>query len=161
MLITAAAQDFQSGKISNRLIVTGLIAGLVFQLTEYQIWGVYYYLRNISVPVILLYLLFQMRVLGAGDIKLFSMIGSILTIQELYRCMAYGFVAGGFMAFIYLLADRVKWRRLKYAGKYLWSIFQSGQIEPYHPPANDGELKFAFSIPILFGVIAALYLPVR
>ena len=95
LLITAAVQDLKSGKISNRLIVTGLMIGVAIQVTEYRVWGVYYFLRNISVPVILLYLLFQMHVLGAGDIKLFSMIGSILTTGELLQCMAYSFLTAG------------------------------------------------------------------
>ena len=160
LLITAAVQDIRSGKVSNRLIVAGLMIGAVFQMTEHGIWGIYFYLRNISVPVILLYLLFQMRVLGAGDIKLFSMIGSILTIEELCRCMMYGFIAGGIMAFLFLAIDKRRWERLKYGGKYLFDMAINRQIRPYHPPMMEESVSFPFAVPILFGVIGALYFPV-
>lgn len=119
----------------------------------------YFFLRNISVPVIILFLLFLMRVLGAGDIKLFSMIGSILTIRELYRCIVYGFVAGGILAVFYLAADVQRMERLKYAFGYLVNMAKNRQIKPYIPPAA-GKLKMPFSIPILLGVIGALYFPV-
>lgn len=91
-LSLAAGQDIRSGKISNRLIVLGMVFGGCLQVLQHHAEGIYFFLRNISVPIILFYLLFQMRVLGAGDIKLFSMMGSILTIQELCKCIVYGFL---------------------------------------------------------------------
>ncbi|MBO5373506.1 MAG: prepilin peptidase [Lachnospiraceae bacterium] len=159
LLIIAVAQDIRSGKISNRLIAAGCMIGFFVQLIEYQISGVYYFLRNISVPVILLYLLFQMRVLGAGDIKLFSMIGSILTIQELYRCMMIGFLASGIGAG-FCLVFRKNWRlHLIHAVHYLYTLFKNKEVSSYIPLEEAETWKFAFSVPILFGVIGALYFP--
>lgn len=146
--------------ISNRLIAAGLATGFMIQVAKYQVWGIYYYLRNISVPVILLYLLFQMRVLGAGDIKLFSMIGSIVTIQELCRCIVFAFAAGGLMAFFILAADRRRWERLKHGGRYLAQLVLTGRLEPYTPPETEEVSPFPFSVPILFGAIGALYVPI-
>lgn len=160
MLVVAAVQDVRSGKISNRLIVTGLIMGLIIQVMEHRICGVYYFLRNISVPVVLLYLLFQMRVLGAGDIKLFSMIGSILTIGELFRCMVYGFAAAGAGAVLFLAVDRRRWQRIQYGVHYVLDFLYTKKLKPYQPPYPKEAFSYAFSVPVLFGVILALYFPV-
>lgn len=157
LLSIAAAQDIRSGKVSNRLVAAGLMAGAVFQLTEHGAVGAYYFLRNISFPVILLYLLFQMRVLGAGDIKLFSMIGGMLTIGELCRCMAYSFFAAGAGSVLFLAADRKRIERLKFAVWHLWDCFKTGQVKPYHPPFPSEKFSFAFSVPVLFGVMLALF----
>ena len=159
LLILAAIQDIRFSKISNRLIVTGLGVGLLFQVMEHQVLGVYFFMRNVSVPVILLYLFFQMRVLGAGDIKLFSMIGSILTIQELYRCMVYGFLAGGLMAGGLWLLDTKRRQKIIHAGSYLWQVLKAKEILVYQPLEGAEPWKFAFSVPIVFGVIGALYFP--
>ncbi len=159
LLIVAAAQDIRYGKISNRLIVTGLFTGFLFQIMEYQVLGVYYFIRNISVPVILLYLFFQMRVLGAGDIKLFSMIGSILTIRELYRCMVYGFLAGGLMAAVFWLMNTKRRQSILHAGRYLYELLKTREFTAYQPLEGAETWKFAFSVPIVFGVIGALYFP--
>ena len=157
LLIIAAAQDIRAGKVSNRLIVTGLMAGAVFQVTEYGVIGAYYFLRNISFPVILLYLLFQMRVLGAGDIKLFSMIGGMLTIGELRRCMAYGFIAAGAGSVLFLAADEMRREHIFYAAGYLRDCLKEGRAIPYSPPNPLNRMSFAFSVPVLFGAALALF----
>lgn len=51
-----------------------------------------HFLVNISIPVILLFLLFQMRVIGAGDIKLFSMAGGFLSTKQLVYLMVTSFL---------------------------------------------------------------------
>ncbi len=158
LLSMAAVQDVRSGRISNRLIAAGLMIGIAIQILEYQMWGVYYFLRNISVPVILFYLLFQMRVLGAGDIKLFSMIGSFLTIWELLRCMFYGFLAAGAGAVLFLAADKRRWQRLWYGVKFFRDFVRTGNVQPYCPPYKEEALSYAFSVPVLVGTIWALYL---
>lgn len=82
-------------RISNRLIASGLVWGLAFRLMEEGIAGMVHFLMNISIPVILLFLLFQMRALGAGDIKLFSVAGGFLTTRQLmYLIVAAFFTAG-------------------------------------------------------------------
>lgn len=157
LLIMAAVQDLRSGKISNRLIAIGLVIGFWVQLTEYQMWGIYYYLRNISVPIILLYLLFQMRVLGAGDIKLFSMIGSILTLRELLTGIVYSFMFAGMGAVLFLLADKKRWFRLQYAGRFLWEVLKTKQLKAYQPPYPGETFSFAFSVPILAGMFYTIF----
>ena len=156
-LIFAAVQDIQSGKVSNRLIAIGLMTGLIFQVIEHKVCGIYFFLWNISVPVILLYLLFQMRVLGAGDIKLFSMLGSLLTFQELCRCLIYTFFAAGAGSILFLAADKRRWQRLQYAVWYLLLFLHSGKIKPYEPPYKSEQFSFAFAVPVLAGTIAALF----
>ena len=84
--------DFQTGKISNRLIVSGLIWGLAFRLMGDGMAGVLPFLIHISIPVILFILLFQIRAIGAGDIKLFSVAGGFLSIRQLLYLLLTAFV---------------------------------------------------------------------
>ena len=72
LLILAVVTDFRERRISNRLIASGLFLGLALRILVEGSAGVVHFLVNISIPVIMLFLLFQMRALGAGDIKLFS-----------------------------------------------------------------------------------------
>ena len=89
--------DFQTGKISNRLIVSGLIWGLAFRLMGDGMAGVLPFLIHISIPVILLFLLFSLRILGAGDIKLFSIAGGFLTLTQLCYLIPTAFIIGAVM----------------------------------------------------------------
>ena len=78
VLVFAVAADFREMRISNRLIASGLMMGLALRIQGEGGAGIVHFLVNISIPVILLFLLFQLRVIGAGDIKLFSLAGGFL-----------------------------------------------------------------------------------
>lgn len=79
-------------RISNRLIVSGLIWGFALRIMGEGSAGVVHFLVNISIPVILLFLLFQLRALGAGDIKLLSVAGGFLTAGQLMYLIAATFL---------------------------------------------------------------------
>lgn len=146
----------QTGRVPNRLIATGLVAGLIVRVTGQQAFGIYYFLGNISVPVILFYLLFQMRVLGAGDVKLFSMIGGFLTLEELFRCIAYSLIMAGAQAVLFLAADQKRWEELTHAGKYFLDLISTGKPKPYAPKKDAERMHFALAVPILFGTAFAV-----
>ena len=159
LLVTAVIQDIRSGRVSNKLILFGLLVGLFSKVWEYDARGIYLFLRNISVPVILFYLLFLMHVLGAGDIKLFSMIGGILTIQELFLCIWYSFMAGGILSLFYLLKDKDRWMKLKYAWGYLLRICRERKVVPYELPEEMARSKMAFSIAVFGGWLGVYCIP--
>ena len=93
-LTMAVVMDFGNGRISNRLIVSGLIWGLAFRLLGEGSAGAVHFLMNISIPVILLFLLFSLHIMGAGDIKLFSIAGGFLTLTQLCYLIPAAFVVG-------------------------------------------------------------------
>ncbi len=90
----AVVTDVASTRIRNRLIVCGLSCGLVLRILGQGSTGILIFFINISIPVILLYLLFQLRALGAGDIKLFSVVGAYVSTKELLAVMLISFLVG-------------------------------------------------------------------
>lgn len=88
----AVYTDLTQTRISNRLIVCGILFGFLYRAITEGSMGVFFFFVNISIPVILLNLLFQMRALGAGDIKLFSMLGAFLSTEQLLQMMVTAFV---------------------------------------------------------------------
>ena len=96
-LVCAVYTDLKKTRISNRLIISGLIVGFIFRIFTEGLNGIWFFSINIFIPVIFLNLLFQMRALGAGDIKLFSMLGAYISIDVLLRLMVLAFVIGAFM----------------------------------------------------------------
>jgi len=102
-LIYAVYTDMTTTRISNRLIVSGLMIGFVFRIMTEGITGVFFFVVNILIPVILLNLLFQMRALGAGDIKLFSMLGAYISTKQLLKLMVLAFCVGALMGICKIL----------------------------------------------------------
>ena len=79
------------------------MSGLAYRIFGEGGAGILTFLIQISIPVILFYLLFQMRALGAGDIKLFSMIGAFISTQELVWVVAASFIIGAVLGLLKLL----------------------------------------------------------
>ena len=92
VLVFAVAADFREMRISNRLIASGLMMGLALRILGEGGAGIVHFLVNISIPVILFILLFQIRAIGAGDIKLFSVVGGFLSIRQLVYLVLTAFV---------------------------------------------------------------------
>ena len=86
ILVAAVVQDFMYMKISNRLILMGILFSLAFGFMTGGLRQVLYVLVNISFPVFVLYLFYLLGVLGAGDIKLFSIIGGFTNFKLLTGC---------------------------------------------------------------------------
>lgn len=109
-LMCAVVMDLSTGKISNRLICWALISSIMLRILGNEAGSVATFFLNISIPVIVLYLLFQLRALGAGDIKLFSVVGAYVFTYELINIMSLAFLFGGVigaskMAFRRVFAD--------------------------------------------------------
>ncbi len=151
LLAAAAVMDCKASKISNRLILGGLAVGFLFQVTESGIWGAGVFLINVSIPVILCYLLFLMRALGAGDIKLFSVVGGICGFQMLFQTVAASFAIAACMSLWKLLYHRSVLLRLSVFGSYVSQCLASGKILKYPRESEGKQHIIHFSIAILVG----------
>ena len=106
LILIATVMDVKTGRISNRLILTGWILGFLRMCVCYGIGGFKAWLFQISFPIIVLYLLFLVGALGAGDIKLFSLIGGFVNLRELATCVIAAFVIGAIWSIVWLLLKK-------------------------------------------------------
>ena len=90
VLVFAVAADFREMRISNRLIASGLMMGLTLRILGEGGAGIVHFLVNILFGY--LCSLFQLRVIGAGDIKLFSVAGGFLSMRQLLYVILAAFV---------------------------------------------------------------------
>lgn len=102
-LFLAAVRDIIYQRVSNRLILVGLFTGLWNQISQLGGWGIVTFLIRSVFPVILLYLLFLMHVLGAGDIKIFSVMNNFISGTAFFQCLIYAGIAAAVWAFLLAL----------------------------------------------------------
>lgn len=155
ILFLAVAEDFVRMKISNRLILAGLLTALIFQIYAGGIKAVVSYLGNISFPVITLYLLFLAGIIGAGDIKLFSVIGGFVNFTELVQCMLFAFLAGGLICAGKLVFSKTAKVQLFGGFCYLRGLLE-GNFVPYDRQSWQGKNLIHFSLPITIGYLIVL-----
>lgn len=113
LVLIATAMDLKYMRISNRLIIIGLGIALVRRLFCEGMTGVLTGIFQISFPIIILYLLFLIGALGAGDIKLFSVIGGFVNFKVLVWCMVYAFIVAAVFSLGKILYFAIKERELK------------------------------------------------
>lgn len=151
LLIVAVGMDFRCMRISNRLILIGLVYALIRRVLCDGISGLFTGLFLISFPVIILYLLFLVGALGAGDIKLFSLIGGFLNLKELIWCIVFAFLFAAVFSLIKMISYGRFFSGLKRALHYFCTLFQ-GNRKPYQPESlKKGRIHFSLSI--LLGLI--------
>ncbi len=113
------------------------------------------FLRNVSIPVILCYLLFLIHALGAGDIKLFSVIGGIWNLKILTVTIMISFLAAAAMSLGKMLYHRNLVSRLCIFGDYIRQTFAAAQFCQY-PKSQGNQHIIHFSIAIFIGYIIAM-----
>lgn len=110
---------------------------------------------------LLLYPLFQIGALGAGDVKLFVMIGCFYGAKDLAYIMAGAFVIGAVFSLGKLIAERNAKERFRYFFTYLYEVCGSGRIKRYDEERNQGDHtdcknKIHFAVPVLFSAVCRM-----
>ncbi|GHU43154.1 hypothetical protein FACS1894111_08280 [Clostridia bacterium] len=138
------------------MICLGIGTGLLFQYLELGGKGVLLGILQISVPIIVLYLLFLMRALGAGDIKLFSVIGSLWNFKLLFWCVVFSFLAGAIWSLGKMMYHRNVRMRLLYFVAYLRKVLEEKALSVYDVPSKEAHNFIHFSIPMFIGYLIAM-----
>lgn len=153
IVIVAVIQDFKYMRISNRLIIMGLILSLVFGIFLGGVPRIFHILVNISFPVVMLYLLYLFGALGAGDIKLFSVIGAFTNFKTLTGCMLAAFAVGAVISVVKMLYNRNLRFSLFKSGVFFRDVLQ-GNISSYRETMAEEQNLIHFSLAIQIGLLA-------
>lgn len=144
--------DLQFGKIPNIVIITGLCLGMGYQILSKGIPGFLLYWGGVGIPLILLGGLYYFRMLGAGDIKLFCVLGGFLNIVSIFYCIFIAFLIGAGISVLLMIRRRNLWTRLYYFSEYISSFIKTRQWKPYRTDM-DKDSHIHFTIPICLSVI--------
>lgn len=98
ILTTGCLFDARDYKIPNELIILGYIGGLLLNLHSYKIMGVAIFITKAIWPILLLFLLTVVKGLGAGDVKLFSVMSTMVGAADLVTTFIYSVMIAGVIA---------------------------------------------------------------
>jgi len=154
----AAVLDYFKGKIPNFLIVIGCCYGLIRMIYYHDFLNS---IPGILFPIIILFPLYKIGVIGAGDIKLFSMLGFYFTFMETIFCIFSAFLLGAIISMFSFLRYGNFVERISYLFSYLSESFLTGHFRYYYSNANtgsefrleEGKTKIHLAIPIFLSVL--------
>lgn len=154
IVIAAVTQDLARRRISNRLILAGLDIALICRIVQEGLRVVLPCLGNIIFPVVTLYILYLAGILGAGDIKLFSVIGCFLNFHELIYCMVTSFALGALLSLLWMAGKHTFFSGIRSGIRYIADLLQ-GNWHAYESKEGGEENRMHFSVAILIGLVVS------
>ncbi|KAB3532809.1 A24 family peptidase [Alkaliphilus serpentinus] len=158
LVLLACMGDVKTYKVKNSLTIPFAILGGAINILDHGTKGLVDSVLGILLPIVILFILFVLRMLGAGDIKLFAAIGSILGIKMVFNVMIYSFIAGGIIAFLLILLRKNGLKRIRHFLLYMKLCLFSRYLLPYEDFEKKDDGKFKFTIAILMGLLTTLFL---
>lgn len=126
-VLFAVYYDLKTFKIPNKLNAIGIITGILMNSFLLGMRGFISSLAGIVLPILMLFILFSMRVIGAGDVKLFCLTGAFLMV-EVWKVIVLAFIFAACFGTLFVL------RKLLRGSKHFFT-------------------KIHMSIPILMGCV--------
>ena len=140
--------DMGTGKISNRLISLGGILGFAYRISTCGYRHSLLFLGNLFIPVVLLILLFHMRALGAGDIKLLSMTGIFLETKQVFLLVGVSLFAAAVLSLAKMMGQCNLKERLAYFVEYANRCQKEKRLLTYQT-GNSWDCLIHFSVAVL------------
>lgn len=106
VLLFSVLSDIRTSKIRNIYTVSAIVAGIGINTYFSGIYGFKESIKGSIVPVLLLGVFFCARLIGAGDIKLYSSVGAVLGIDFVIMAAAYSFLVCGLYSLAILCIKR-------------------------------------------------------
>jgi prepilin peptidase CpaA len=151
LLVIAMVIDIRSHRIPNLLVLSGLVVGLVIRavtgLGQWQDWGL-----GLLAGLALLFPLYVIRVMGAGDVKLMAMVGSFVGPVGALSVVLATLVAGGLLGFLIATHKRAlgqAWMNVRLLMATTAPSLPAAGRRSVQPPAGSiGNLPYAVAIAL-------------
>lgn len=155
----SALADLKTDRIPNGFILLGTIIGISGGVLSGR--GLSDILASVLLAFLLMYPLYMIGALGAGDVKLFAMIGSFVAAGEFLAILAGAFFIGAGFSLIKLSAEKNGRERFRYFFSYLheirrtghWKVYGEDLKQDYHTYCKN---KIHFAVPILFSAVCRI-----
>lgn len=141
----AFVSDIRSMRIPNVLTVSFFAAGMVVHLYTGGLDGVVYALLGGLAGLVPLIVIYSLKGIGAGDVKFFAALGTIVGAVNVLHVLMYSILYGGLLGALLLAYNRTLGRKLMLG---IVSVFVSSKVE---------GTKFPFMIAVVPGVVTAWY----
>ena len=146
-------QDIRLFKIKNITILVGIFIGTLFLITQKDISSLLYHFGGMIVPILILFPLFMLRMFGAGDIKLLSVVGLFLGTQAAIHIIIASIVIGGVLSLVKLVQNRNIKQRAAYFIQYIRGSSCGIRAGYYDAKSDNYTNAIHFSIAISVAVV--------
>lgn len=157
LLAAACCYDYKCNKIPNFLIVLMAVAGVGWRWLQGGTAGLLSYLGEALLTVCLLYPLFKIGTVGAGDIKLLGVTAGYLPFKKIFLFLFISLLVAAVISMLKMLGNSYFKERMRYFFGYLKDVIESGSWKLYLENERDkAAVGICLSGPVFVSVL--LYL---
>lgn len=161
LVLGAFIIDVKTCRIPNQLVIGGVVAGILYHLWSNGLTGIIQAGTGMLIGFGIVFILYLVGGMGAGDVKLFAAIGALGGSQYVVACIIYSILCGGVIGLFILLYRQEFILRLKNILYYIFCIFTFQHRGLFRNIKEKQGLRFPFMYAVLPGaIIAYFYVPV-
>ncbi|MBT9776159.1 prepilin peptidase [Clostridium sp. MCC353] len=147
LLAGSAFFDLKNHRIPNVWILLGLAAGIYLHWEE-PVW----FLLRILAVTLLFFPLYHCRMIGAGDVKVMSLVCGYCKGTGSIYIIGIGFLTGAVWSLAKLLYYHSLKERLFYLAAYIQRTIRTKEIGEYYNPGRDGSrMTIPFAVCLFLG----------
>ncbi|MBQ7975285.1 MAG: prepilin peptidase [Clostridia bacterium] len=150
-LVLINITDIKGFKIKNKVVLPTIIIGLIYGLISNSFLDSIY---GMLIPLVL-FPLYALKMLGAGDVKALCAVGAVLGFKLSVMTLLLTFVSGGVIALGFMLFNKNFKERFKNLFLYLKMSFFMRKMDKYNYGGGE-KSYFRFSFAITTGTILAI-----
>ncbi|MBR6389910.1 MAG: prepilin peptidase [Lachnospiraceae bacterium] len=156
ILSVAAVCDVYSGRIPREVTCFGMLISQLWIISHRSVDEALIAIAGSFGIMILLYPLFMIGTLGAGDIKLIMILPAYMPFADSLITVFMSFAAGACIGLVKMITAGTLHERLRVMKAYIEAVSAGGRLIIYDKPASmaGGTIRdhqIHFSIPVLIG----------
>lgn len=154
VVLGAAVYDVRSRRIPNWLSMSGVLLGLALNAFLYQGWpGLKLSLQGLAMGFGVYFVLYVLRAMGAGDVKLMAAVGAIVGWRDWFGTFLITAIIGGMMALI-LVTSKGRVKKTLWNLSFIVSELKSGR--PAYMKREELDVRSPKALGLPHGAVIAV-----
>lgn len=150
--------DLVSYRVPNWLIVVGLVSGVVWQISLHGAKGLVIWFADVGLIWLVMVPFSVIRMFGAGDVKLFMVIGGFFGTSFTMQYAVVALFVGAIFSIGRMLWHRNLLNRLRYLASYLFILFAGRRWMKYElDTSNEEGAVIPFAVPMTVAYMMVAY----
>lgn len=147
-LASVTSADLIWQRIPNQMILIGYLMGLTIRYMEDGSRGILIGILSGAATIAVLYIFYMIGAVGAGDVKLFSVIGLSCGMLFMWMSAFFSLMFAGMAGAVFIMKKRQLGLRFRLLFSHIISCIRLRRIISYSALEQDGYLHYAIYISL-------------
>ena len=149
--------DVRYRRIPNKLVFAIAVAGITLNILVAGMYGLGLSIAGLLLAFALMLVLHVLGTMGAGDVKLFAAVGSLVGVSHVLPTLLIVAMTGGLFAICKMVYARRTGQTMVGVVQFFYGLLP-GQTVPHFEVPADPNYTLPYAFPICFGTLVSIFL---